>query len=187
MSGLTSSGIIKQNMERELALRIILEKPPAGVDFGLQKGRGSGYETIQKQRSKAKDLCFEFTIRVKTTRKGDTPNFLGPLVQGPPGGRFVYIDIGTYAGQTETVWSRRLKIPLSGITSEMIDQVLADVRDPSSIDAGDRVLADRGDRVLADPDSLLETRVPGTGKDGGPSCATVKPFPGWRFVRATRR
>lgn len=37
-------------MERELTLRIVLEKPLAGVDFGLQKGRGSEYETIQKQR-----------------------------------------------------------------------------------------------------------------------------------------
>ena len=157
-------------MERELAFRIILEKPPAGVDFGLQKGRGSSYETIQKQRSKAKDLSFEFTVRVKTTGRGDPPNFLGPLVQGPPGGRFIYIDIGTYAGQTETVWSRRLKIPLSGITSEMIDQV--------SDDAGDPALADEG--------SLLETRVPGTGRDGGPTCATVKPFPGWRLVRSRR-
>ena len=165
-------------MERELILRIVLEKPPAGVDFGLQKGRGSSYETIQTQRSKAKDLCFEFTVRVKTGRKGDTPNFLGPLVQGPSGGRFIYIDIGTYAGQTETVWSRRLKIPLSGITSEMIDQVSADARDPSSDGPGDR--------VSAAARSLIETRVPGTGKDGGPTCATVKPFPGWRLVRSRR-
>jgi hypothetical protein len=28
-------------------------------------------------------------------------------VQGPPGQRFVYIGIGTYAGQTGTPWSRR--------------------------------------------------------------------------------
>ncbi len=154
-------------MEHELTLQIVLEKPPADVDFGLQNGRGISYETIQKQRSKGKDLYFKFTVRVKPGNKpggkDPAPNFLGPLVQGPTGARFVYIDIGTYAGQTETCWSRRLKIPLSGITWDMID------------------------RVSGDTESFLETRVPGTGKDGGPTCATVKPFPGWKFVRSSRR
>jgi hypothetical protein len=50
-------------MEQELTLRIILEKPPAGVDFALQKGKGSNYEAIQKQRSGTHDLLFEFTAR----------------------------------------------------------------------------------------------------------------------------
>lgn len=140
-------------MERELTLRIILEQPPAGVDFGVQKGKGNPYETVQTQRSKGKDLSFEFTVRVKTGV--GAPNFLGPFVHGPTGERFIYIDIGTCAGQTETVWSRRLKIPLRGVTSDMIE------------------------RVLLDANSLLETRVAGTGKDGSPTCGTVKPFAGW--------
>ena len=148
-------------MEQELNLRIVLEKPPANVDFGLQKGRGSDYETIQKQRSRAKDLLFEFTVGVKDSRKDALPTLLGPFAQGPPAQRFIYIDIGAYAGQTDTVWSRRLKIPLSGITWEVVDQ------------------------ALADPKSVLETRVPGTGKDGSPTCATVKPFAGWRLARST--
>jgi hypothetical protein len=150
-------------MESELTLRIVLEKPPAGVDFGLQKGRGSTYETIQKQRSKAKDLHFEFTIGVKPSRKDGTPALVGPLVHGPPAARFIYIDIGTCAGQMDSRWSRRLKIPLSSITADMID------------------------RVLANSESVLETRVPGTGKDGGPTCATVKPFGGWKFGTSTHR
>jgi hypothetical protein len=147
-------------MDHELPLRIVLEKPTAGVDFGLQEGRGSSYETIQKQRSRGKDLSFDCTVRVKAGGNDSAPNFLGPLVQGPSGARFIYIDIGTYAGQTETHWSRRLKIPLTGITSDMID------------------------RVLSDAQSLLETRVPGAGKDRGPTCGTVKPFPGWKLVRS---
>src|SRR5688572_11568201 len=145
-------------MERELTMRIILEKPTAGVDFGVQKGRGNNYETIQTQTSKGKDLSFEFTVRVKPGSKDGTPNFLGPIVQGPAGERFVYIDIGTYAGQAGTHWSRRLKIPLRGITWEMIDQLSGD-------------------------DSVLETRVRGTGNDGGPTCGTVKPFAGWTIAR----
>ncbi|HKO97282.1 MAG TPA: DUF5990 family protein [Pyrinomonadaceae bacterium] len=147
-------------MERELRLRIILVKPPAGVDFGLQKGRGNNYETIQTQRSKGANLQFDFTVRVKTSGADSSPNFLGPMVQGPPAERFVYIDIGTYAGQSETCWSRRLKIPLRGISAELID------------------------RVVGDEGLRLETQVPGTGKDGGPTCATVKPFPGWTIARA---
>ena len=150
-------------MESELTLRIVLEKPPADVDFGLQKGRGSDYETIQKQRSKAKALQFEFTVGLKPGQKDALPTFHGPLVQGPPAQRFIYIDIGTCAGQTDSCWSRRLKIPLSGITWDMVD------------------------RVLADPKSVLETRVPGTGRDGGPTCATVKPFAGWKLIRSTPR
>ena len=108
-------------MERELVLRIVLEKPPAGVDFGLQKGQGRDYETVQKQRSTAKDLSFDFTVGVKASRKGAAPTFVGPFAQGPPAERFVYIDIGSCAGQTGTPWSRRLKIPLRGITWDMID------------------------------------------------------------------
>ena len=148
-------------MERELILRIVVERPPVGIDFGLQKGRGSDYETIQKQRSKVKDLHFEFSLRVKATSKGATPTFLGSLVQGPPGDRFVYLDIGTSAGQMGTCWNRRLKIPLSGISWNTINR---------SVDK----------RVI------LETRVPGTGRDGGPNCGMVKPFDGWKLVSSTR-
>ncbi len=149
-------------MESELKLRIVLEKPPAGVDFGLQEGRSSDYETIQKQRSTGNDLSFEFTVGVKAGSKEASPRFLGSLVQGPPAERFIYIDIGTYAGQSDTCWSRRLKIPLTGITWDMIDR-LPDHRE-----------------------AIIETRVPGTGRDGGPACATVKPFDGWKLVGSTR-
>jgi len=141
-------------MEKEIALRIVLEKPTTGVDIGLQKGRGSDYETVQKQQSKKEDLIFEFNVEVKEGKDG-LPNLLGPFVQGPPGERFVYLDIGTYAGQTNTQWSRRLKIPLRGITWKLIEQV------------------NRSSQIL-------ETRVQGTGKDGGPTCGTVKPFDGWK-------
>ena len=142
-------------MNQELTLKIILENPPPGVDFGLQKGSGSKYETVQKQRSTNKDLEFQFTINVRY--KDASPNFLGAFVQGPFNARFIYIDIGTYAGQANTGWSRRLKIPLTGITPDMINE------------------------LVTDPNNILEARVPGTGKDGGPNCATVKPFSGWHI------
>lgn len=143
-------------MNQEISIRIILESPPSGVDFGIQKGSGNKYETILKQRSSEKDLCFEFKISVKENQAA-LPDFKGPYVQGPSNERFIYVDIGTAAGQFDSVWTRRLKIPLRDISAETIQQLLAD----SSL--------------------VLETKVPGTGKDGGPNCATVKPFPGWHL------
>ncbi|HJU93790.1 MAG TPA: DUF5990 family protein [Pyrinomonadaceae bacterium] len=145
-------------MNQEVTLRIILESPPSGVDYGLQKGGGSDFEVTQKQRSKTGDLQFAFDARLKEGKDG-LPVLLGPFVHGPPHERFVYLDIGSYAGQTDTPWSRRLKIPLRGITWDMVKQ------------------ASRAAHVL-------ETRVPGTAKDGSPSCATVKPFAGWKVKRA---
>ena len=70
-------------METELRLRIILVAPPSGVDFGLQDGKGSDYQSIQKQQSKGDDLSFDCTVAVKDNRDDGLPNFLGPLTQGP--------------------------------------------------------------------------------------------------------
>jgi hypothetical protein len=128
-------------VDRQVTLRIVLERPPAGVDFAVQKGRGAAYETILKQRSDGGDLSFEFAIGAAA---GPEPRFTGPLVQGPPKERFLYIGIGTYAGQSDTPWSRRLKIHLSGITWKMLDAA-----------------------------PVLEARIPGTGRDGGPACASA--------------
>jgi hypothetical protein len=132
----------------------VLEKPTAGVLFGLQKGAGNDYETVQAQISKGNDLHFEFELRLQEARDG-TPNFLGPFAQGPHLKRFVYLDIGTYAGQSNTQWSRRLKVPLHEIEWRTLDEI-------------------------DDAQHVLETRIAGTGRDGSPSCGTVKPFAGWR-------
>lgn len=141
-------------MDRELSLTIVLERPTAGVDYGLQKGRGNDYETVQTQRGATKDLTFELSVRVNEGKNGK-PNFLGPFAQGNADGRFVYLDIGTYAGQKNTGWARRLKIPLMGIEWTSIDSAI-EARKP------------------------LEARVAGSGgRDGGPTCGTIKPFTGW--------
>ena len=63
-----------------------------------------------------------------------------------------------YAGQTHTQWARRLKVPLTGITWKDID------------------------RLIDNTSLIMQTIVPGTGKDGGPNCATVKPFDGWKII-----
>ena len=59
-------------------LRVVLTKPTAGVDFGLQKGHGNNYEIVQKQRSNGKDLIFELPVSVKAGRDGE-PDFTGRL------------------------------------------------------------------------------------------------------------
>jgi hypothetical protein len=141
-------------MKTEITLRITLEKPNSGVCFGVQYGKGEGYETVQKQTAlNEEDLVFEITVPLKMAKNG-TPQLSGHFIQGPSDGKFLYIDIGTYAGQADSEWGRRLKIPLSGMEKLL------------STDAG-----------------ILETKVPGKGKDGGPNCATVKPFDGWKPVK----
>lgn len=144
-------------MKNEIDFRIILQKPPTEVDYGLQRGHANKYEVVQRQRATGDDLTFEFTISTKPG-KDSAVDFFGLFVQGPVGGRFIYINIGSYAGQFNTMWNRRLKIPLVGITQSQIDEILI-------------------------TQGVLETSVPGTGKDGGPNCATVKPFAGWSVVK----
>jgi hypothetical protein len=138
-----------------LALRIILQAPPK-LTYALQKGSGNNYETVQVQRSAGDDLHFKLEVEIKGTKQAnDLPDFKGPFVQGPALSRFIYLDIGSYAGAHDW-WSGRLKIPLIGITWRIIDE------------------------LIAQPSAELETKVPGIGKNGGPNCATVKPFDGWK-------
>jgi hypothetical protein len=147
-------------MEFDLPMRIVLVDPPSGIDYGIQHGSGSNYDTLFVQQRKRGDVSFDFDVRVADTRKDGLPNFLGPIVQGPPAGRFIYVDVGTYAGQKNTPWSRRMKIPLGEITWAMITKARSK--------AGQRLIA----------------RIQGTGKDGGPVCATVRLIDGWEVGKS---
>lgn len=147
-------GIHSACMARPLTLRIVVEDPPPGVDYALQKGKGGAYQTDQKQRSVGKDLVFEFSPAVRGGVLSTDAAVTGPYIQGPRGRRFIYLDIGTYAGQADSCWSRKLKVPLDTLTAQM-----------------------------AGGGGVIEARVPGTGRDGGPSCATVQEFDGWKRVK----
>lgn len=144
-------------MITELTLRITLKDSFPGVVYGLQEGKGNDFSTIQKKEGDGGNIVFEF--RAKYRLEAGKVVLLGPFAQGTPQDRYAYLDIGTIAGQTDSVWSRRLKIPLTGITEQMVQQ------------------------LEKDKDSLLRTTVPGKGKDGGPNCATVKPFAGWKVTQ----
>lgn len=143
-----------QPSDLTVTLRIIVVSPIAGVAYGVQEGKGTGYKVSLLQMSTDRDLVFDIQVPVKKLESGQT-NFVGPLVQGPPAGRFVYLNIGKLAGQLGSTWDRRLKVPLTGITWAMVEQAVSKMK-------------------------VLEARLPGKAKDGGPSCATVQPINGWQ-------
>ena len=140
--------------DTEYTFRIILQAPVPDVRFALARGSGANHTLVQIQEADDNDLLFTLTAKIKSGKDGQ-PDFSGPFVQGPVAERFVYINIGTSAGQLSSPWTRRLKVPFRGITWEMVNQ------------------------LTGDPARILETVVPGTAKDGTPTCATVKPFGGW--------
>ena len=143
-------------MESEIALEIFLVAPPKGVGFCLQKGKS---ELLDYQDSKGKDIRFSLSVRVKPG-KNDAPNFLGGFAQGTPKERFIYICAGEYAGQKNTEWARRVKIHLSSISWQQVEQVL------------------KGSK------SKLVASYEATDKDGGPSCASVPLIgEGWSIVK----
>lgn len=143
-----------QPTELTVTLRIIVGSPIAGVAYGVQDGKGTGYKVSRLQISTDRDLVFDVQLQVKQLESGQ-PNFVGSLAQGPPAARFVYLNIGKSAGQAGSTWNRRLKVPLMGITSAMVEQAASEKR-------------------------VLQAKFLGRAKDGGPSCATVQPTDGWQ-------
>lgn len=145
-------------MPFECPIRLVLVTPPAGIDFAIQRGRGAKAESVLVQRSTGRDIAFDFSLTVLAGVGTDVPHFTGPFAQGPPSGRFIYIGVGTLAGQKDTPWSRRIKVPLQGITATLLRS------------------------AAATPRATLQARIPGTGKDGSPSCATTRPLGGWEVI-----
>ena len=144
-------------MSRELSLRITLVHPPRGVTFRLQQGKDG---LVPPTAEMEEHLSFDFNVSVDDERRDGLPIFRGSFVQGPLGGRFIYVNSGTYAGQADSCWGRRAKVPLKEITLKQINQ------------------------VLADPDAVLHAQLEGTGRDGGPLCATVQLLNGgWQVYR----
>lgn len=91
-------------------------------------------------------LVFDFPIRV-----GPGPKFFGDQVRREgPERRYVYIRIGQMAGDAASPWSRRMKIDIHDIEPELLEAATKDARP-------------------------IEITIIGTGKDGTPACATVRP------------
>ena len=139
----------------QLRLRIVLDAPIHDVLFALQRGTA---ELVDQTRSSGEALHFELTVGYLIV--DGVPDFRGPFVQGPRGGRFVYVCAGTSAGESQSCWTRRAKIQLSAITTEQI----ADCAD--------------------NPDAVLSATIAGKGKDGGPPAATVPLLKGWAVAQS---
>jgi hypothetical protein len=105
-------------------------------------------------------VTFNFTVRAAQRKGGVAPNLLGPYAFGTPTDRFFYVCVGRSAGQWNSPWTRRAKIKTQGITWSLVEQ------------------------ALAAPGAVLEARIDGRAKDGGPSCATVPLLDGGWKVRA---
>lgn len=139
-----------------LPLRITIVQPPPGVTFRLQRGRDDLEPPVSET---AEEISFDLTLWISESRAGGMPNLLGPFAQGPPAARFIYVNSGKRAGQTDTCWDRRAKVPLTEINWLLIE------------------------KTLAKPGQVLETRLEGTARDGGPVCASGSLLDkGWRVV-----
>lgn len=101
------------------------------------------------------DLSLDVTVSFVEDEKG--VRYLGPFVKNQGGRRFVYYRVGTSAGQHDSPWSRRGKVWFEDLPVDLAREAAATGR-------------------------RLEARFPGVAKDGGPSCATVRPIGGWRMT-----
>ncbi|MGC4027309.1 MAG: DUF5990 family protein [Steroidobacteraceae bacterium] len=127
-------------------MRIIVADPPPGILWALQLGRDEMVKPSSATRSR---ICFDFEVEVVGSDATGALRLRGPAVQGRPGQRFVYLRIGTYAGQTGTDVARRAKIGLEGVTLKLLKAVKAR----------------RG--------GVLEVQFTGTDSKGSAACATV--------------
>lgn len=140
-------------MELQLPIRVIVENPPSDATIAVQRGKAG--DLLEPTVAAKGSLTFEFSIRA--AYESGKPNFLGPFVHGPKGERFLYVNSGTLAGQAGSVWTRRAKLHLSSINWKLVQ----------------KVASTRG--------ATLEGRIAGTGRDGGPACATTPIIGGWQW------
>ncbi len=139
----------------ELPIRIVVVDPVPGLSIALQRGQAAKSELIPPASRSREAVTFDIEVTVDGCLPDGRPRLLGPVVQGPPQARFVYLAVGTYAGQTASPWGGRVKVPLGGLSSEQMD-------------------------ALA-PGQRLVTLIPGRSPKGGPALASVQLLaPGWQ-------
>lgn len=94
-----------------MLLHVTLINPPAGVLFALQDKKN---QLSQHILSTGANITFQ--LEIDLDGKGIAQ---GKFAMGPPVKRFFYINSGTYAGPhgtpQNTSWSRRAKVPLTGL------------------------------------------------------------------------
>ncbi|WP_404415339.1 DUF5990 family protein [Brevundimonas vesicularis] len=131
-----------------ITLRLTTADPLAGVAYSLQDKANAPVDPRI-----AGDGRISFDVPVTLS---DDDRLTGSFVRREgPTRRFVYLAIGTSAGQ-HSEWTRRAKIDVHDIPSALLAQARAG--------------------------QTLEVILPGRARDGGPACATVKPIQPWKAV-----
>jgi hypothetical protein len=132
--------------QTEINLRIVIENPVPGVMLSLQDKANNAVDAV----TPGKAVAFDVPIRI-----GPGPKFFGDFVRSEgPERRFVYVCVGTLAGQTGTPFTRRMKINIHDIPQALLDKAITG--------------------------NVIEGVVNGTGKDGTPACASVPLSRAWR-------
>ena len=132
--------------QTEIRARIVIEQPVVGVLHSLQEGDDA---PLDPKRSKTGEpLAFDFPLRIERSPEG--AKFFGKQVRREgPVRRFVYIRIGTCAGDSGSPWTRRMKIDIHDIEPASLDEAIAG--------------------------GVLVGTINGTLPDGSPACATIRP------------
>src|SRR5687768_8050178 len=134
--------------QTEIRVRIVVEQPVPGVLHSLQEDDAP---LDPKRSTEGEPLTFEFPVRI-----APGPKFFGKQVRREgPVRRFVYIRIGTSAGDRSSPWTRRMKIDIHDIDPPLLERARAG--------------------------GVLEGTINGTLPDGSPACATIRPVT-WRAV-----
>lgn len=137
-------------------LRVVVKGAPPGVKFAMQRGTS---DLLEPRSHMAAERVFDVQIRAAARPGSKVPNILGPYAQGSASDRFLYLNSGTMAGQTESAWTRRAKIKTAAISWALIDE------------------------ALAQGNAVLSVEIHGFAGDGGPCCGTVPLLgEGWRIL-----
>ncbi|MDE1570971.1 DUF5990 family protein [Aquabacter sp. P-9] len=130
-----------------ITLRLIIQDPVPGVTYSLQDPKNTPVDPVVASEA---PLAFDLAVQV-----AEGPRFRGPFVRREGKERqFVYIAIGTQAGDPGSPWSRRGKVDIHDLSPALLEVAL------------------RG--------TVLEARLPGRDGKGGPACATLRPLGGWQ-------
>jgi hypothetical protein len=142
-------------MPQSLPVRIVVLDPPPGVRFAIQSGKA---DLLPPTTAGSDAIVFDVEVRLGPTRADGAPALMPPLAHGPAGDRFIYVNSGVLAGEATSPWTRRAKVKTAEIVRTLVDE------------------------ALAHPDSVVEGRIAGTGRGGGPPAGTVPLLAGWRLV-----
>ncbi len=103
-------------LPQTVRLRIIVEEPLPGVALAMQRGRD---ELVPPTSATDRAVTFELEAEVRPRPEGGF-SLRGPEMQGPPAARFIYVNVGTSAGQLGSPWTRRAKISLLSVSAETL-------------------------------------------------------------------